>query len=363
MRTWCDINLAALRHNLLWLRSLASEKTGVVGLVKANAYGHGMIPVARFLEKERCEIIGCAHVHEARRLREAGIRKPILLFSAFLAEELPEIIRLRAMVALSSLEEARQAQRTAKRLRKKLGVHVKIDTGMGRLGVLPSRAKALLKAVQELDHLELQGVFTHFACPDNDAEFTRVQWSRFKPFLADYPRHHSSSSAAILRKIDPRADFIRPGLSLYGISPIPRWQKYLKPVLTWKTRVTLVKTMPAGSTLSYGASYRTTRPEKIAVLAVGYGDGYFRLLSNQAHVLIGGKRCPVRGRVTMDQILVDVSRVRGVKSGDEAVLIGRQKKEEILASELAALAQTIPYEIWCHITDRVPRVYKTRAEK
>lgn len=360
MRTWCDIDFAALRHNLHWLRSLASGQTGVIGLVKANAYGHGMVPVARFLEKERCEIIGCAHAGEARRLREAGIRKPILLFSAFLAEELPEIIRLRAMVTLSSLEEARLAQRAAKRLRQKLGVHVKIDTGMGRLGVFPNQAKSLLQAVRGLDRLELKGVFTHFACPDNDAGFTLAQWSKFTPFLGEHSHHHSSSSAAILRKIDPRAAFIRPGLSLYGISPIPRWQKYLKPVLSWKTRVTLVKTMPAGSTLSYGASYRTSRPEKIAVLAVGYGDGYFRLLSNKAHVLIGGKRCPVRGRVTMDQILVDVSRVRGVKSGDEAVLIGRQKKEEILAGELAALAQTIPYEIWCHITDRVPRVYKTR---
>jgi len=357
MRTWCDINLKALRHNLRWLRSLAPAQTKVMGLVKADAYGHGLVPISRFLQTEGCEVFGCAHVHEAITLRAAGIHRPIFLFSAFLAEELPEILRCKAIVTLSSLEEAKQAQQVAKRLRQKLAVHVKIDTGMGRLGVSTERAKPLLDAVRRMDSLQLKGIFTHFAAPDNNPDFTMAQWSRFQPFLGEHPAHHTSSSAAILRKIDPQAAFIRPGLSLYGISPIPRYQKFLQPVLTWKARVTLVKTMAPGSPLSYGSTYQTKHREKIAVVSVGYGDGYFRLLSNQSQVLIGGKRCPVRGRVTMDQILVGVPRVSEVRSGDEVVLIGSQKKEQILASELARLAQTIPYEIWCHITPRVPRIY------
>jgi alanine racemase len=360
-RCWCEVDAAALRHNVAAIRKLIAPSAGIMGLVKANAYGHGLVPAARLMAAAGCGMLGCAHVAEARLLREAGIRLPILLLSAALPEDYREIITLRLIATLSTVAEARALDRAAARLRRPVAVHVKIDTGMGRLGAPVAEADAVLEAVNGAAWLRCGGIYTHFSSADSDEAMTRLQMRRFKPFAWWHPVHHSSNSAGIFRKADPLAAWVRPGLALFGISPLPHGQEKLKPVLSWKARVTLVKRVPRGTTLSYGATFRTKRPTVVATVSAGYGDGLFRALSNKGLVLVGGRRCPILGRVTMDQILVDVTAVRGVKAGDEVVLLGRQGRERILAPEMAGWAGTIAYEVLTHITERVPRCYLNTA--
>ena len=242
---------------------------------------------------------------------------------------------------------------------------------MGRLGVAPARALALVKQVRRLPGLSLQGVLTHFAAAAEDAEFSHAQRQRFEQVLAqlaaagvDVPLVHASNSGALLHEPAARYNLVRPGLLVYGIVPPgtrrseTSIQDHLRPALAWKCRVSLVKEVPRGATLSYGRTFIAPRRLRVATLTAGYGDGYLRAASGHAQVLVGGRRCPVLGCVTMDQMLVDVSRVRGVKTGDEAVLIGRQGREAITAPELAVWCGTIPWEVLTGITYRVPRVYR-----
>ena len=245
----------------------------------------------------------------------------------------------------------------ATRVNRKAHVHLKLDTGMGRLGVHPADALALKQFIETSPHLALDGIYSHFASADADHVLTEKQWSLFKSFSDPNLTEHFANSAALLTRSDSHLDIVRPGLALYGISTQDQHQEKLKPILSWKARVTLVKDFPRGKTVSYGATYKTPRQMKIAVISVGYGDGYLRSLSNRGHVLINGTLCPILGRITMDQIMVDVTLVYGVKNGTEVTLIGKDKKDEILASDMAYWANTIPYEIWTHITPRVPRIY------
>lgn len=328
-----------------------------MGLVKANAYGHGLVPVAKFLCKAGCQELGCAHVGEARLLRKAGICAPILLLSSFLESELDEILKLGLVITLSSREEKEMVERAAKRLKHRAMVQVKMDTGMGRLGMAPQDIKPFVYDVLHNPRFELRGIFTHYACADCDQNFTRKQWRLFEEARPQGYRHHSCNSAAALALPEAHGNCVRPGLCVYGISPIAKFQKLFRPALTWKSRVVFVKEVSKGSTLSYGATYRASKAMRVATVAVGYGDGLFRLLSNRGKVLIQGKRCKILGCVTMDQILVDVTKIKNVRKGNEVVLLGEQGKEKILTSEMARWAETISYEIWTHITERVPRIY------
>ncbi|MFH1067743.1 MAG: alanine racemase [bacterium] len=357
LRCWCEISLAALKHNLRAIRRKIGPRPAIMGLVKANAYGHGLIPIARFLAQNDCQELGCAHVGEAQALRKAGVRLPILLLSGFLEEELPEAILQNLMITVSSLEECRMVERAARSLKRRSMVQIKINTGMGRLGADCRHAAQLMKAVQTSQWLDWKGVFTHHACADSDKDLTLRQWRAFESARARGVRHHSCNSAAVFILPQAHGDGVRPGLAFYGVSPIPKFQKLLRPALSWKARITFVRDTPKGATLSYGATYRTPRRMDIATVAVGYGDGLFRSLSNKGEVLVSGQRCRILGRVTMDQILVDVSRVKNAKKGTEVVLLGKQGNQSILASEMAKGADTIPYEIWTSITERVPRFY------
>lgn len=356
-RSWCEIDAAALRHNLRALQAWAGS-AGIMPLVKADAYGHGMLPLAHWFEQAGCPWIGCASVHEGRALREAGIRTRILLLSGFLPPELDEIHRLHLTPTLSSLQDARRAAATARRRRRPLEVQVKIDTGMGRLGILPDAAPALIRTVWNSPHLILTGVYSHYACADCDPAFTRRQWDIFQsiPSPAGIPRH-ICNSAGMFALPSSCADLVRPGLALYGVCPLPRHQPLLRPVMTWKSRVVSIRRHPRGATLSYGATYRTPRAMDVAVVAVGYGDGLFRSLSNRGHVLCRGRRRRILGRVTMDQILIDASAPPSPRLGDEVVLLGTQGGLTLTPQAMARLANTIPYEIWCHITDRVRKVH------
>jgi alanine racemase len=360
-RCWVEVDGRALRHNYRVLRRLLPRRTKLLAVVKANAYGHGLIPTAKELEVIGADWLGVANVAEGVALREAGVRLPILLLSATLPEEMADAVRHKLALTLSTYDEARRLARIARTLRRKPAVHFKIDTGMGRLGCWHELAREEFARIRRLQGLNIEGVCTHFASADDNAGLTRAQWDAISPFFAEHPEllRHAANSPAVTRRYNFNADMVRVGLALYGIAPNPEDQGLgLEPVLAWKSRVTLLHEVARGRTVSYGATYRAPSRELHAVVAMGYGDGYFRLHSNASHVLVRGRRCPIRGRVTMDQIMVDVTRVPGVRIGDEVVALGSQGAEVIHARELATQAQTIPWEILTNIGARVPRFYR-----
>jgi len=360
-RCWVEVDGRALRHNYKILRNLIPRTTRLMAVVKANAYGHGLVPMALELEAIGTDWLGVANVAEGAALREAGIHLPILLLSATLPEEMEEAIGHKLTLTLSSSEEARRLDRIARAMRRKVEVHFKIDTGMGRLGCWHLRARKELEIIRRLPGLAVKGLCTHFASADDNAGLTLAQWQMISPFFAENEKllRHAANSPAVTRRYGFNADMVRVGLALYGIAPNPDDQGLgLRPVLSWKSRVTLLHEMARGRTVSYGATYRVPSPQMQAVVAMGYGDGYFRLHSNASHLLVRGKRCPIRGRVTMDQVMIDVTRVPGCRVGDEVVALGSQGGEEIHARELATQAHTIPWEILTNIGARVPRIYK-----
>ncbi len=360
-RCWVEVDGRALRHNFKILRVLVPRETRLMAVVKANAYGHGLVPMARELEEIGTDWLGVANVAEGAAIREAGVRLPILLLSATLPEEMDEAVRQKLTLTLSYHAEAKRLDRIARALGRKAEVHFKIDTGMGRLGCWHSQARAELARIRRLPGLAVTGLCTHFACADDNAGLTQKQWEAVSPIFAENKDllRHAANSPAVTRRYGFHADMVRVGLALYGIAPNPDDQGLgLRPLLTWKSRVTLLHEMARGRTVSYGATYRVPSPQLQAVVAMGYGDGYFRLHSNASHMLVRGKRCPIRGRVTMDQIMIDVTRAPGCRVGDEVVALGSQGGEEIRARELATQAQTIPWEILTNIGARVPRIYK-----
>jgi alanine racemase len=331
-----------------------------MAVVKANAYGHGLVPMARELEAIGTDWLGVANVAEGAAIRGAGVRLPILLLSATLPEEMDEAVRLKLTLTLSFYEEAKRLDRIARALGRKAAVHFKIDTGMGRLGCWHEQARKELARIRRLPGFSVKGLCTHFASADDNAGLTLTQWKVISPFFAENNDllRHAANSPAVTRRYGFDADMVRVGLALYGIAPNPDDQGLgLRPVLTWKSRVTLLHELTRGRTVSYGATYRVPSPQRQAVVAMGYGDGYFRLHSNASHLLVRGRRCPIRGRVTMDQIMIDVTRVPGCRIGDEVVALGGQGGEEIQARELATQAHTIPWEILTNIGARVPRIY------
>jgi alanine racemase len=360
-RCWVEVDGRALCHNFKLLRRLVPRATKFMAVVKANAYGHGLVPMARELDVIGVDWFGVANVTEGRALRTAGIKRPILLLSATLPEEMEPALRQDLTLTISSLGEARALDRAAVRARREVNFHFKIDTGMGRLGSWHEEARAELARIQRLPHLRVTGLCTHFAAADDNAVLTRAQWKLIEPFFAAHPGliRHAANSPAMFRRGGYHADLVRAGLALYGVAPSPAAQRLgLRPVLTWKSRVCLLRDVGPGRTISYGATYRVRTRERHAIVAIGYGDGYFRLHSQRGHFLVHGVRCPIRGRVTMDQVVIDVTRVPACRIGDEVVVLGRQDRGEIGAHELAKEARTIPWEILTNVGSRVPRVYR-----
>ena len=358
-RTWVEIDLGAIRRNLKAVRRMAG-KVGIMAVVKANGYGHGLNEVARALSPG-VDVFAVASLGEALLLRQTEQTRPILLLSAALPAEYPEIARHGFIPTISSLKEARLYAATAG---DNAAIHFKVDTGMGRLGADPEEAFAILRKIRDLP-LSLHSISTHLASADSDQEFTKKQLREFEEMLSylrefepKVPVHVLNSAGTMLFPAHAQ-DLVRVGLALYGISPITRFQKLLRPALSWKASVTYLNDLPKGRGISYGSTYVTPRAMKVAVLPVGYADGYPRHLSGKgASVLIKGKRCPLLGRVTMDQIMVDVSAIKGIKVGDEAILVGKQGKEEITATEVALKADTIPWHLFCGITGRVAYLYR-----
>lgn len=363
-RTWVEIDLAALRHNARAAQAcLATPELGIIAVVKANGYGLGMVPVARALTG-LVRAFAVANFAEAFTLRDAGIMAPIYLLGPALPDEWSAIAAAGFCPAISNLTEAAGFAAAAQTTGQALAVHVVVDTGMGRIGAMPEEAAALISAVLASPWLRLDSIASHYPSADGDPAFTREQASRFSHLLEELraagsalPHSHLSNSAGLTSY--PTVGWGRAGLMLYGVSPMDDAQALLQTVVSWKTRVTLVKHLPTGHGVSYGRTWRTPHPTRTAVLAVGYADGYPRQASGrEAAVLIGGQRCPVLGRITMDQIITDTTAlVTPPQPGDEAVLIGSQGQQEITAGELATWGQTIPWDIFTGLGPRVQRCY------
>jgi alanine racemase len=333
-----------------------------MAVLKANAYGHGARGVAPALAGN-VEMFAVANLEEALEVRDCAPETPVLILSPALPEEREEIVRAGFIPSVSNVAEARAFSAFGDG--QAVPVHLVIDTGMGRIGVWEEEALAVARELLEMPALALAGVASHFPSADDDAAFTEEQIARFQHLVARLrevsaapPVVHLENSAGVINYSAAAGDMVRPGLMLYGSSPVADFQRYLRPVLAWKTRVALVRSVGAGRTVSYGRTFTTPCPMRLATLAVGYADGYQRHLSNRgADVLIRGRRCAVLGRVTMDQIVVDVTALPEVGVGEEVVLLGAQGTEEILAAELAEKAGTIPWEIFTGLGRRVERIY------
>ncbi len=372
MRSWTEIDLSDLAHNLRAIRSLIPSHCEVIGVVKADAYGHGMLPIARRLAHEKVRQFAVANIDEAATLSQSLHRADMLILGPLLPEEVVEAIRHpQWILTLSSRMELKVLEKAAGRARRKIRVHVKLDTGMGRLGAFAKELFDLVKQLQDSKHIQVTGLFSHLASADVDVLSAKLQLKQLQKFREHMRAHniplpsiHFQNSAGVLRLPVPDwIDAVRPGLSIYGLgNPQKGWKqrlgaKGLRPILSWKTRVALVREMPAGTTISYAGTFKTKRRTRVAILAVGYADGVFRKLSNRGEVLIRGRRCPILGRVTMDMMMVDSSQVPNVQWGDPAVLIGKDGQDEITVHEFAEWAETSPYEVLCSIDHRVLRCY------
>jgi alanine racemase len=364
--TWAEIDLSALRWNFRQVRRLVGPKRQVLAVVKANAYGHGAVPCARVLAAAGADQFGVASVEEGRELRQAGIKQPVVLFGLMQPQEAAEAAALRLEPTVVFKSQVRALLRAARKRRASVPVHLKVDTGMGRIGLVPGEVPAFLDWLRGQSGIRLAGIFTHFAHADGQDRTLLRRQMRLLTEAADSAHRlgwrgylvHAANSAAVIEAPETHADLVRPGLMLYGLYPAERLKRLvsLRPVLRWVTRVIQVKRVPAGTGLSYGHTFTTRRASRIATLPVGYADGFSRAWSNRGLVLVRGRACPVVGRVCMDMCLVDVTAAGAVAAGEEAVLIGRQGRLERSADDLAAALRTISYEVLCAIGPRVPRI-------
>jgi alanine racemase len=365
--TLCFIDHEALRWNLRQIRAKVGAKVKILSMVKANGYGHGAASVAQTLTAAGGDAFGVATLEEAVELRQAGIDKPIVVLAGAYVEQLDQFVTHDLTPVIHEIENAQRLEAAAQCRGVPLNAHLKIDTGMGRLGFLCAETDSWLPKLKKLNALKIEGVFSHFSHAESvEGDYTRQQLDTFERVIQLLrtqglaPRLvHFANSAATITLPAAYFDMVRPGIMLYGVYPSPAMtsQIELKPVLSWKTKILQLKNVPARTSISYGQTFITRRESLIATLPIGYADGYQRLLSNRGEVLVGGQRAPVVGRVCMDLTMIDVTDIRNVQQGDEVVLLGRQGDAEISADEMAAWANTISYEILTSIGARVPRIH------
>lgn len=369
---WCEINLKRLSHNLRELKGIIPRETKIMAVVKADAYGHGDIEVSKVLLAEGVQSLGVFSLSEGIRLREAKIRAPILILGPSLLEDAEAIIGYDLTPAIFTMEMAQALSKAAAARGRKVRVHVKINTGMWRIGVWVDEAIEFVEEVLRLKNLEIEGVFSHLAtayCADKT--YAYEQFRLFSDLLNSLegrgihiPMRHIASSAAILDLPEMSLDIVRPGIALYGLYPSKTVSRRIRllPVMEFKTRIAYLERVPRGSGISYGRTYIAPKDLLVAVLPVGYANGYMRILSGKAEVLVGGRRARTIGTICMDYLLVDVSEIEGLGVGDEVVLFGEQQGVVLEVDELAELAGTINYEIVCSVGNRVPRVYIENRE-
>lgn len=379
---WAEINLKAIAHNMREIRRVTSPTAKVMAVVKANAYGHGAIEVAREVLRNGADFLGVARLEEGIQLRKEGIEKPILILGYTPFSRSAEVVDYDLTQTVYSYQMAGEFSRAAAARNKKLRVHIKVDTGMGRLGLLagifPSGLNCCNKsagaavreacAIASLPGLEVEGIFTHFAAADSaDKENTGRQLEIFLEFVEglrraglEVPVKHAANSAALLDMPETHLDMVRPGIILYGLYPSPEVKKnrvVLKPAMQVKTRISHLKNVPGGFEVSYGSTYKTKKATTIATVPVGYADGFNRLLSSRGWMLVRGMRAPVVGRICMDQAMLDVGHIRDVELEDEVVVFGKQGPSSITVDEIASTLGTINYEVVSTVSARIPRVY------
>ncbi len=367
--TRAEVSLSRLRNNFEIVRSLAGADVKIMAMVKADAYGHGIKTVSEVFLAAGAWCLGVAYLEEAVYLRRSGITAPILVCGAINADQIDEFIINDIEITSSSIEKSEAISSAAKRLGRTASVHIKIDTGMERIGVHWYNAQKFIGRTVELPHINVKGLFSHLAKAESDRAYTQTQISRFEA-IVDFmtranmlpPLIHLANSAAVIGYPSSHFTMVRPGIMLYGYDPFgfdPERKfggRRLLPAMTLKTKVSFFKVCPANTGISYNHTYITDKQTRIVTLPVGYGDGYNRLLSNKGQVLIRGRSYPVAGTVCMDQIMVDIDNGTAY-NGDDALLFGEMSGETIPLESLCQKVGTIPYEFLCHISSRVPRVY------
>jgi alanine racemase len=362
--TRAEIRLGALRRNFRRARELAGPGVKVMAVVKANAYGHGIVRVATELVAEGADYVGVAFLEEGILLRKSGIRAPILVLGAISTPQIPSFLEHDLDLTCPSLEKARAISAAAVKAGRKARIHLKIDTGMERIGVHWYSARPFIDEAISLPGLEIAGIFSHFATADTDLGFAREQLTHFNEVLAyldGLGRRpalvHMANSAALVNLPEARFDMVRPGILLYGYEPSPLRNIGLEPVMRLMSKVCYFKCVEAGATASYGRIWKAPEATRLATVPIGYGDGYSRSLSNKGEVVIRGRRLPVVGRVCMDQLMVDLGPDGEAYNGDEVLLFGRRGEDYLPAELLCERMDTIPYELTCMVSSRVPRIY------
>jgi len=363
--TFVEVDLACIASNLDAIRARVG-RAKVMAIVKANAYGHGIIEVARHLQT-KADMLGVAFLEEAVLLREHGIMAPILVFGGIATKQIPLFLKLGLSCTAPSVDKLMLINEAARTLNTRAKVHLKIDTGMERIGVHYYSADKLLEASLRCEHCEIEGIYSHFANADAlDLTHARLQLQRFTDVLGFYEKHslptpmrHLANSAGILALPESHLDLVRPGILLYGVYPSRETPRTLnvQPALAWRSHVAYFKVVQPGHPVSYGSTWQSDAPTRLVTVPVGYGDGYSRALSNKASVLIRGQRYPVVGRVCMDQAMVNLGSGTAF-NGDVVTLLGVDCEQQISAQEVADWAGTIPYEVLTNINTRVPRVYR-----
>ncbi|MBN1829815.1 MAG: alanine racemase [Deltaproteobacteria bacterium] len=370
-RSWVEIDLDCFRQNWEELRRITGPAVKILQVVKADAYGHGAVEIARAALENGAAYLGVANADEGVQLRVSGIDAPVVILSPSTGSEIDEILKYRLTPSVSDASFARELNNRLGSIERRRPVHIEIDTGMGRGGVPIEEATDFLSAMARLRHIEVEGIFSHLSSSEIvDEDYNLYQFRRFEKLLADIasqgvtiPMRHISNSGGVLNFPGFHLDMVRPGLMTYGIYPSPRTEgaAKLSPVMSFKSRIILLKEFPVHHSIGYGRTFVTKRPSIIATIPVGYGDGFGWLLSNQGDVLVGGKRAPVVGRISMDLCTIDVTDIPGIRLNDEVAILGRQGEEYISANEIAARAGTISYEILCALGKRAPRVFVNRG--
>jgi alanine racemase len=362
-----EVDLGALEFNYRQIRKRIPSGVKLLAVVKADAYGHGAIPVSLRLEKSGVEYLGVAIPEEGVELRKGGVKAPILVLGGIFGAEVDQIFRFRLTPVIFRKDSLKILSREAEKRGRRVKVHLKVDTGMGRLGVPLNLWPDFLREVRRFPRIDIEGILSHFSMMDEERDFTQDQWRAFQRAVATAQELgissqylHMASSATLTAFPAYSAKLVRPGIMLYGSYPSPAFQSLvqLKPVMTLKTRIHFLKRVPPGTRISYGGTFTTKRESLVATLPIGYADGYSRHLSNHGEVLIHGKRAPVVGKVCMDFLMVDVTDIPHVSVGDEVILMGKQGREQITPEEIAEKINSISYDVLCSIGKRVPRVYK-----
>lgn len=363
--TRVEVDLKILAENFKSIKSFVG-KTKMMPVLKANAYGHGLVRVAQLYEELKADYLGVAVVEEGILLREMGIKMPILVLGGIWGNQIPLFLKHKLSITASSIDKLKQIDETAVQMKTKAIVHLKIDTGMERIGVHYYNTEKFLEAAYACKNINIEGIYSHFATAESDdMTFTRLQLERFKEVLNYFDKHsiippirHISNSGAVLKIPEANLDMVRPGILLFGVYPSKNIKKTIlvKPALTWKSLVVYFKVIKAGNAVGYGLTWKPDHNIRAVTIPVGYGDGYFRSISHKAKVLLNGKLYPVVGNISMDQIVVNIENDSAYNS-DEVILLGTDGKNFITAEDLAEWAGTIPYEILTNINTRVPRIY------